>query len=454
MSFKFKLKTSSFSNFFAKEEKTKKEEKPKDEELLKKRLSYHSLSGTSENEENTTPKIITKRSSLFNLDTSSLLSLGKRHNSDPNADPRSGTSTPTKSPATGFDNQSKIKKLSLALSKNQDKKTVDRPLPSLTEIREKFPCEFCCNDKDCSSFFRKSLKKQHCAENLLFYECVQHFKIIKDSEKRKQTALMVLQGFIFINSSMELNIEEKLKHELENNFEKESTEEQLEFPIQFFDKAFNLVKEMINVEEYPKFIKSKEFQEYFNKFGHSILLKKKIENGNEKKEEKEIMDDVIDLIFEVQTPEETQKKNNFKTPRRKNYIEKFSFEFLISDRKAKQFYGRFVGPLFLLYDSIQMYKSTNKERTRREIANMIMVTFLMPKSKLECTLPKNLRNETIKKFQFLEECQSPQNSFDELNEIVLNLLKFEFQEFFRSELFEEYYEEFGHKLIEEEENQE
>ena len=103
---------------------------------------------------------------------------------------------------------------------------------------------------------------------------------------------MILQGFVFINSSMELNIEEKLKHELENNFEKESIEEK-EFSIDFFDKAFNLVKEMINIEEYPKFIASSEFKEYFSKFGYAILVQKKIEKV-EKKEENEIMDDVID----------------------------------------------------------------------------------------------------------------------------------------------------------------
>jgi hypothetical protein len=275
--------------------------------------------------------------------------------------------------------------------------------------------------------------------------------MINDSERRKKTALMILQGFVLLRSSMELNVEDEMKNHLKNKFEECSLTDE-EFPLSFFDATFNYVNQMIINEEYPKFIRSKEFQEYFSKIGFFLLENEKKEKENKIKEEKkkilkreetELMDEVLDLIFEVAPIEECEKKNNMKTSRRKNYAEKFPFEFVISDKKCKQYFSKFIGSLFLLSETIEMYKNTNLEQTRREIANMIIVTFLMPKSKLECTLNKDIRNDAIKKFQFLEELESPENIFNDLKEKTITLIQIEYPRFFASELFQEYYNQFG-----------
>ena len=135
-------------------------------------------------------------------------------------------------------------------------------------MSKQFNLTFCTTDETCSKYFRKCLKKHQCYENLFFYESIIRFRKVTDIHLKRQTCLMIIQGFMIKGSSIELNITKQEKENSAVRFEKLPENE---CPNDFFDEYIPSIIYMINVESYPLFLKSYEFKEYFSKYGIKLM---------------------------------------------------------------------------------------------------------------------------------------------------------------------------------------
>jgi hypothetical protein len=349
-----------------------------------------------------------------------------------------------------FSNQQKLPK-----PKKKKEKEIEvlevQELPSYKELTTIFPFDFCCEDSICSKAFEKCLDREKCSENLFFYTSVLRFKKVKDDTVRKETALMILQGFILIGSSLEVNLTDKEKLSLSLKFEN-ILESEKEFPLDFFDEFLQSVVLMLKIDQYPKFLTSVEFKQYFYKHGHERVDKKSqdipmdvqlIEPKNELPEDEEITEDVMDILFSLNRKDEIQKNFNHSNRKRNKKNDEFEshfpFEFCLNDKNCKPYFSEYLGSLFLLYENILTFKKTEIQKTRKEIASMIISLFLMPSAKFETKLSKKDKNQAIQKFQFLGGNESPKDAFDELFDKILNIFRFDYLEFFKSKQFQEYF---------------
>eukprot|EP01080_Neovahlkampfia_damariscottae_P003064 gene3064-5234_t len=141
-------------------------------------------------------------------------------------------------------------------------------LPKYEEISKKFTFSFVTLDEKCSIFFRKFSQRFLCFENLFFYEATIRFKKVKDIHLKRQTCLMIIQGFMIKGSTIELNISKEEKEKSAIKFEKL---QENECPDDFFDEYLPSVVYMLKIETYPLFLKSQEFVDYYSKFGIKIL---------------------------------------------------------------------------------------------------------------------------------------------------------------------------------------
>eukprot|EP01080_Neovahlkampfia_damariscottae_P012467 gene12467-6217_t len=140
----------------------------------------------------------------------------------------------------------------------------DVKLPSLEELSEKFPFEFCINDQMCSEYFKKCLEKLFCCENFNFYRAAKEFENEQDKERRHELAQQIISVYFKIGSSNELNIKDDVKKNCEKECE-ELLELQREIPKNFFQETLKKVSVMLQIEEYSKFLTSEEFKNFYQK---------------------------------------------------------------------------------------------------------------------------------------------------------------------------------------------
>jgi hypothetical protein len=139
----------------------------------------------------------------------------------------------------------------------------------LTKIQvlcKKFPLEFCISDEICSKYFQKCLEDQFCSENFEFYKIIQKFQNEFDSMKLKELSNEIILKYFNNESKSELNIKEDLKLKCKLKME-EILKENQEISNDFFDEVLKNVMLMLKIEEYSKFLTSRDFKEYYLKHG-------------------------------------------------------------------------------------------------------------------------------------------------------------------------------------------
>jgi hypothetical protein len=315
------------------------------------------------------------------------------------------------------------------------------------DLFAKFPFGFCVQDEQCSRYFRKFTEENQCSENLLFYESVLRFKNVQNINLKRQTCLMIIQGFLLVGSVMELNITKEEKYKAALKFESLLDDE---CPDDFFNEFLPNITFMLRSESYPKFLRSLEFHEYYSRFGEEMLKKSEIfELTPHSQEESSIFTDVVSTLYSPRGSDDGNEPIElFSSIDKSDFTLRFNFEFCTNDKQCKQYFSRYIGPIFVLHETIQMYKNTPFEKTRNQISMMVISKFLLPNSTLECgEIPKELKNSTIKKFQHLN--KSPKGIFDELDETVMSICQKKHELFFESVAFREYYEKFGYLMNEE-----
>ena len=314
----------------------------------------------------------------------------------------------------------------------------------IKEIFKQFPFSFCVQDEICSKFFRQCMEEHQSYENLLFYESTLRYKNVNEINLKRQTCLMIIQGFLLRGSTMELNIPKEDKHAAAKKFESLNEND---CPNNFFDEFLPPIVYMLRSHSYPIFLSSPEFHEYYSIHGYKKQTKKisifdetSLENNENK-----IFDQVISTVYSNRGScfVKPMSKKTYSLCEISIFKERFPFDFCIQDSYCKQYLSKFIGNLFILHETILMYKSTKFEKIRNQIAMMIITNFLLPNSKLDCSISKDLREKTIKKFRNLEVDHTPKKIFDELDEEILKICELKFEDFLKSNLFREYYDKFG-----------
>eukprot|EP01080_Neovahlkampfia_damariscottae_P012842 gene12842-7191_t len=316
-------------------------------------------------------------------------------------------------------------------------------LPPSKELYKQFPFSFCVQDETCSKYFRYCMEEHKSYENLLFYESTLRFKLVNEIHLKRQTCLMIIQGFLLRGSAMELNIPKEDKHGAAKKFESLNENE---CPNNFFDEVLPPIVYMLRSESYPRFLSSPEFHEYYSLHGFKKTTKKILVLDDSKlNNENKIYDQVISSVYSNRGScmVKQMMKKTYSLCEISLFKDQFPFEFCIEDKNCKQYFSKHVGNLFILHETIMMYKSTKFEKIRNQIAMMIISNFLLPNSKLDCSISKELKDKSIKKFQHLDNDTTPKKIFNELDIEVLKLCKLEYENFLKSELFREYYDKFG-----------
>lgn len=151
---------------------------------------------------------------------------------------------------------------------NTLKDKYEKKIPPITELLELFPYSFVISDLYCKFYFKVCLDFQKCGENLSYLDSVKEFKKKKEVEGRRKAALSIIQNFLLIGSKKELNIPKDEKVKMAIKFESLSKEE---CPVDFFDSVDHQIHYQLKTEGYPKFLESKEFGEYYQKYGCKII---------------------------------------------------------------------------------------------------------------------------------------------------------------------------------------
>lgn len=151
---------------------------------------------------------------------------------------------------------------------NTLKDKYEKKIPAITELLELFPYNFVISDLYCKFYFKVCLDFQKCGESLSYLDSVKEFKKKKDVLGRRKAALSIIQNFLLIGSKKELNISKEEKVKMAIKFESLSQEE---CPIDFFDSVDYQIHFQLKTEGYPKFLESKEFCEYYQKYGCKLV---------------------------------------------------------------------------------------------------------------------------------------------------------------------------------------
>ena len=137
-------------------------------------------------------------------------------------------------------------------------------------IIDKFSFEFCLLNEICREYFKKCLEQQFCVENYLFYYQLKQFKEEKDPRMRNEHAMKMIADFFILGAEHELNITNEQKSKCKKQCQ-DIFKDRQDIPLYFFDGILKICMITLKEDQYKRFIISKEFKEYFNKFGVQLI---------------------------------------------------------------------------------------------------------------------------------------------------------------------------------------
>eukprot|EP01080_Neovahlkampfia_damariscottae_P002229 gene2229-2403_t len=306
---------------------------------------------------------------------------------------------------------------------------IPKVLPAKKDLYQKFTFKFCMTDNVCSDYF------EACS--------VQMFKNVQDETLKKKLGLKIIEEYLIIGSSLELNISKEKKHECATNYEIILNEKNnLSIPDNFFDQILNSVITMLKIDGYPKFISSKEFKEYFSKYGYAKMKQEVMSPIDSSLSSNDAMTECMRYIYTGKNDVKNfeKMKGNMKDQIYETMNSKFPLDFCLGDEHCKKYFEPFVGNLFKLNEKIEKFKKTEKMKDKISIQNEIIQKYLMNNNYLS----KDVINETVKTIANFGDSNTSNDVFDKLENSILIILKEKHSKFIISEEFISFYDQYGY----------